>query len=264
MQALKIKQARASKLGPIDFVDNFAIAYAVDALSDIKRSFKNIGIVGNKARLWSEGLGNKNVILINESDSLNFNGEKFDLLIHALSLHRCNDPVGQLIQARNALQPDGLLLALFLGDETLSELRASFEAAEIQVDNGVSPRVAPMIGIRDAGNLLVRSGFALNVADKTDLQVSYKSPIDLLYDLRGMAETSIMVARQKSFLKRRTFNKMLEIYSNEYKMLKGNGVKATFQLLCLTGWAPAINQQQPLKPGSATHQFSEVLDTYKL
>ena len=122
------------------------------------------------------------------------------------------------------------MLAFFMGGNTLQELRASFEEAEIRVESGISPRVAPMIEIRDAGNLLVRAGFALSVADRTDLVISYGSPIDLFYDLRRMGETSIMVERLKSFLISDTLNECLEIYSKKLSSPKKNQVNATFQL----------------------------------
>ena len=264
MDTLEMKQKRAQKLGYVNFVDEFTINFASEILSDINRRFNQIAIIGREAKIWGKGLGLKDVVSIDATDELNFNNKKFDLVIHALSLHRCNDPIGQLIQVRQALKVDGLMLAFFMGGNTLQELRESFEAAEIRVESGISPRVAPMIEIRDAGNLLVRAGFALSVADRTDLIISYGSPIDLFYDLRRMGETSIMVDRQKSFLRRDTLNECLEIYSKNFAIPKKNQVKATFQLLCLTGWAPADHQQKPLKPGSASHHFSEVLGTFKL
>lgn len=264
MNVLKIKQERAKILTSVNFVDEFAVNQASDILSEIRRKFLKSAIIGRRADYWSNNLELGNVTLIDEAEKLNFKRKKFDLIIHALSLHRCNDPIGQLIQIRQALNLDGLMLVFLFGGETLRELRASFEAAEIKIENGISPRVAPMIEIRDAGDLLVRAGFALSVADKTDLVVSYKTPIELFYDLRNMAETSIMVNRQKNFLRRDTLNKCFEIYSNDYTMVNDERVKATFQLFCLTGWAPSDHQQKPLKPGSATHHFSEVLNTYKL
>ena len=262
MEALKIKQARTKVIGPVNFIDNFAIRNATDILRDINRRFACAAIIGSKAEFWAEGLRFQDVTLIDESDTLNFSDKKFDLVIHALSLHHCNDPVGQLIQVRQALNPDGLMLVFLLGGQTLLELRASFEAAEITVKNGISPRIAPMIEIRDAGDLLVRSGFALSVADKSDLEVTYKTPIDLVNDLRGMGETNIMLDRQKSFLRRSIFNAMVKNYFYNYSIENKTEVEATFSILCLTGWAPADNQQKPLKPGSAKHHFSEVLSTY--
>ena len=263
--ALKIHQKRSRLLKRVGFIDEFAINQALERLSDINRIFTDTSIIGVNASFWAKNLGFNHVHLINDENHLNFNDNKFDLIIHALSLHWHNDPVGQLIQVRQALKPDGLMLAFFFGGETLHELRGAFEKAELETEKGISPRVAPMIEIRDAGDLLVRAGFALSVADKTDLEVSYRTPVDLLYDLRRMGETSIMVDRRKNFLKRSTLNKLFEIYSNEYKSKDKMGrVEATFQIFCLTGWAPSDKQQQPLRRGSATHNFSEVLSTYKL
>ena len=265
MVALKLRQKRSRFLAPVEIFDQFAIDQALGRLSDIKRTFKSPLISGGRASLWAKKLGLNNMCFINDDDHLNFSDNKFDLIVHALSLHRHNDPVGQLIQIRQALKPDGLMLAFFFGGETLRELRAAFEKAELETEDGISPRVAPMIEIRDAGDLLVRAGFALSVADKTDLKVIYGTPKNLLHELRRMGETNIMVHRRKSFLKKRTLNKFFEIYSDHYhSQKKKRGVEATFQLFCLTGWAPSKNQQKPLRPGSATHNFSDVLGTFKL
>ena len=122
-----------------------------------------------------------------------------------------------------------------------------------------------MVELKSAGDLLVRAGFALSVADKIDLTVTYNNPLELLYDLRRMGETNIMVERRKTFLKRSTLSKFMEIYTKNYPdENERNRIKATFQLFCLTGWAPSENQQKPLKPGSAEKKFSEVLKSYEL
>ncbi len=264
VNVMKMKHQRAKKLGSVDFIDIFVINHALEILSDINREFNVSAVIGKKAEFWARGLKLEKATLLKSSDTLDFKNETFDLIIHAFSLHCCNDPVGQLIQVRKALKPDGLMLAFCFGGESLRELRDSFETAEIMIENGISPRVSPMIKIKDAGDLLVRAGFSLSVADKTDLEINYKLPINLIYDLRGMGETNSMVNREKKFLKRIIYEKFLEIYAKKYKVEDGNKVKATFQVLCLTGWAPAPTQQKPLKPGSATHHFSTVLNTYKL
>ena len=114
-----------------------------------------------------------------------------DLVVHALALHWSNDPVGQLVQARRALAPDGLFLAALFGGETLAELRAALAEAEIETLGGLSPRVAPMGEIRDLGGLLQRAGFALPVADSRRFDVSYPSALALMRDLRAMGETNV-------------------------------------------------------------------------
>jgi len=263
---LKVHQKRARKIGFIEFLDKVSVDQVAERLSEINRNFKNPAIIGGKANFWAKHLDLPNAKLIADGHKLKFDeGRRHDLIIHALSLHWYNDPVGQLIQVRNALEPDGLMLAFLLGGDTLKELRGAFQTAEINNENGLSPRVAPMIDLRDAGDLLVRAGFALTVADKTNLSVSYKSPLHLLYDLRGMGETSIMVHGRKNFLRRATFNEFLRIYSKDYTDDHDKSmIKATFQILCLTGWSPSNDQQKPLPPGSAKHHFSEVLKNYEL
>ena len=122
--------------------------------------------------------------------------------MHALALHWSNDPVGQLVQARRALRPDGLFIAALFGGETLHELRAALAEAEIETLGGLSPRVAPMGEIRDLGGLLQRAGFALPVADSRRFDVSYPSPLALMRDLRAMGETNVMRDRLRRPLRR--------------------------------------------------------------
>ena len=96
-------------------------------------------------------------------------------MVHALALHWANDPVGQLVQARRALRPDGLFLGALFGGETLWELRQALSQAEVETLGGLSPRVAPMGEIRDLGGLLQRAGLALPVADSLRYDVTYAS-----------------------------------------------------------------------------------------
>ena len=123
--------------------------------------------------------------------------KSYDLIIHAMGLHWANDPVGQLIQMKRALIPDGLVISVFFGGQTLSELRISFAYAEAKILNGISPRIAPMGEIRDLGGLLQRAGLALPVADNIKFDVSYETPLQLMHDLRGMAETNIIIDRSR-------------------------------------------------------------------
>ncbi len=127
-----------------------------------------------------------------DADVLPLAAETHDLVVHALALHWANDPVGQLVQARRALRPDGLFLAALFGGETLDELRAALAEAEVEALGGLSPRVAPMGEIRDLGGLLQRAGFALPVADSRSFDVSYPTPVHLMRDLRAMGETNVM------------------------------------------------------------------------
>jgi SAM-dependent methyltransferase len=181
-----------------------------------------------------------------------------DLVIHALCLHWANDPVGQLVQCRRALRPDGFLLATLFGGETLADLRRALAEAEARLAGGLSPRVAPMAEIRDLGALLQRAGFAMPVADAERLTVTYATPLHLMRELRAMGETNILSARRRQPLRRATLTRACEIYASHFATAEGR-VRATFEIVFLTGWAPAPDQPQPLRPGSANARLADAL-----
>lgn len=176
-----------------------------------------------------------------EEERFPFAGGSLDLYASALTLHAANDLPGALAQIRRSLRPDGLFVAALLGGQTLHELRAALSEAEIEVDGGLSPRVAPFVDVRDAGGLLQRAGFALPVADVDTIKVRYEHPLKLLADLRGMGETNVLSERRRTFLKRRLLLRACEIYLDKYRGADGR-VAATFDVLYLTGWAPHENR----------------------
>lgn len=183
-----------------------------------------------------------------------------DLVIHALALHWASDPVGQLVQCRRALRPDGLMIAAFFGGQSLHELRACLAEAEVAVSGGLSPRVLPMAEIRDAGALLQRAGFALPVADALLQDVTYADPFALMADLRAMGETNALAARDRRVPPRALFARAAAVYADRFGLPDGR-VRATAEILFLTGWAPGPGQPQPLRPGSATARLAEALGT---
>ncbi|MFT5160123.1 MAG: SAM-dependent methyltransferase, partial [Paracoccaceae bacterium] len=201
-----------------------------------------------------------NADFVTEAEVLNFAGDDYNLIIHALSLHWSNDPVGQMIQCNRALREDGLFLAVLFGGRTLNELRSAIGDAEIEIKGGISPRVAPMAEIRDLGALLQRAGFALPVADNDVVNVTYSTPKDLLYDLRAMGEVNAMLERSKFTISRRFYEAILSGYMANFTN-KMNTIDATFELIFLTGWAPGASQQKPLKPGSAVKRLADALGT---
>ncbi|MFN0024656.1 MAG: methyltransferase domain-containing protein [Parvularculaceae bacterium] len=172
---------------------------------------------------------------------------RFDLIVSVLTLHAANDPVGALAQMRQMLKPDGLLIAVALGEGTLGSLRRAFFQAETAIAGGVSPRVAPFGGVRDYGAALQRAGFALPVADLDRVRVTYGEPARLFSDLRGMGETSYLASRGRG-LRRASFFAVLTHLASEAAM--------EFDLVTLTGWAPHESQQIPLRPGSARQSLA--------
>jgi SAM-dependent methyltransferase len=193
-----------------------------------------------------------------DEEALPFAAESFDLVASNLSLHWVNDLPGALVQINRALKPDGLLLASMLGGETLSELRRCLIEAESSEEGGASPRVSPFAEVRDAGSLLQRAGFALPVVDIDSIAVTYADPMRLLADLRGMGETNATVARRRSFMRRGTLAKAMELYGERFAGPDGR-ITATFQLLTLTAWRPHESQQKPLAPGSGKTSLAETL-----
>jgi SAM-dependent methyltransferase len=193
-----------------------------------------------------------------DSEVLDLAPGAHDLIVNHLGLHWANDPVGQLVQARQALRPDGLILAALFGGATLKELRESLAAAEIEVSGGLSPRIAPMAGIRDLGSLMQRAGFAMPVADSLHFDVQYASPLALMHDLRAMGETNVMLERLRRSTRREVFLRASEHYGERFSRPDGR-VPATFEIVFLTGWAPATDQPRPLRPGSAKARLADAL-----
>ncbi|MEQ8898260.1 MAG: methyltransferase domain-containing protein [Roseovarius sp.] len=196
--------------------------------------------------------------MVDDQDTIPLEQNTHDLIVHAMCLHWSDDPVGQLIQARRALRPDGLFLGVMLGGETLHELRASLAQAESDLFGGLSPRVAPMAEIRDLGALLQRAGYALPVADSVRLTASYASPLHLMRELRFMGEGNALHSRRRTLSSKALFARACEIYVESYSDEDGR-VPATFELIVLTGWAPDASQPQPLRPGSASQRLADVL-----
>ncbi|OIQ33146.1 MAG: SAM-dependent methyltransferase [Alphaproteobacteria bacterium MedPE-SWcel] len=227
-----------------------------DRLSMVKRVFTKPAIVAPFAEPWDGLLPNSRIVT--DNNVLDLAPQSHDLVIHSMALHWANDPVGQLIQCRRALVDDGLLLVVTLGGQTLYELRASLAEAETYISGGLSPRVAPMGEIRDLGGLLQRAGFALPVADLVPLTAQYRNLSHLMHDLRAMGETNALTNRQRKFTSRALFELADHIYSQNYAADSG-ALNATFELVCLTGWAPAESQPQPLRPGSAKMRLADAL-----
>ncbi len=256
-QALTQNRARA-RLSEADFVLMAALDEVQYRLNLVNRKFTQPVLAGWQGGLWRETLSQFETIP--DAETLEFGGKRHDLIVHGMSLHWSNDIVGQLIQCRNALEPDGLFLGCMFGGETLHELRSSLAEAEVALYGGLSPRVAMMAEIRDAGQLLQRAGFALPVVDKIELKASYRDIFHLMHDIRRMGETNALNLRKRSLDAKDLFKLADEIYKNHFAEPDGR-IVATFEVLFLTGWKPHESQQKPLRPGSAKTSLAEALST---
>ena len=193
-----------------------------------------------------------------DEELLPFGPESLDLVLSNLALHWVNDLPGALAQIRAALKPDGLFLASMFGAGTLAELRSCLMEAELAETGGASPRVSPFAGLRDAAGLLQRAGFALPVADSDTIIVTYPDLFRLLADLRGMGETNLLRERIKHPTRRAVFARAAALYQERFAEPDGR-LRATFQVLFLTGWAPHSSQQQPAQRGSGKADLRDVL-----
>jgi SAM-dependent methyltransferase len=184
--------------------------------------------------------------------------ESLDLITSGLVLQHANDLPGVLVQLRRSLKPDGLFIGCLAGGATLTELRQSLTEAESEIMGGVSPRVFPFADVRDMGGLLQRAGFALPVTDSESITVRYADMFRLIADLRAMGATNVLTARSKRFTKKAVMIRAAEIYAKRFADADGR-IRATFEIIWLSGWAPHESQQKPLKPGSAKSRLADAL-----
>jgi SAM-dependent methyltransferase len=247
----------AERLEPISRVFPIAVdigTATADASDVLRRSGKIEHVIRAAPAM---GLSGPSQIVINE-EALPFADASLDCVTSLLAMQGLNDLPGALIQIRRALKPDGLFIGCLLGGATLHELRAAFVEAESQIEGGVSPRVAPFADVRDMGGLLQRAGFALPVADIERVIVRYAHPLRLFADLRAMGLTNVLTGRRRTPLRRDTLDRTLAIYCERHADPDGK-VRATFEMVWLSGWAPHASQQQPLKPGSAKARLADAL-----
>jgi SAM-dependent methyltransferase len=251
-------RARAAPGGMADFLHRAVADELEERRESVNRRFTDIAVVSGFPDLWSELLPGARCVP--DTETLDLAEGAHDLVVHALALHWADDPVGQLVQCRRALRPDGLFLGATIGGETLAPLRAALGQAEAEIAGGLSPRVVPMGEIRDFGGLLQRAGFALPVADAQAFHASYANAFHLMVDLRAMGETNVLADRHRAVPPRQLFPRAAQLYA-EAAGLDDGRVGATFEVIFLTGWAPGPDQPQPLRPGSATQRLADALGT---
>ena len=241
------------------FLHEEVLAEVEERLAEVNRAFTDVAVVTGFPALWAR----PGAVVLPDDEVLDLTPQGHDLVIHGLALHWANDPVGQLVQCRRALRPDGLFLGFLFGGQTLAELRACLAQAEAEVTGGLSPRVLPMGEIRDLGALLQRAGFALPVADSFTKTVTYRDALALMRDLRAMGEGNALMARLRRPTRRAVLLRAAELYAKHHAGADGR-IRASFEIICLTGWAPDESQQKPLRPGSAAQRLADALGTDEL
>jgi SAM-dependent methyltransferase len=277
---LRARRRRARALGAETFLIDRVAADLAERLSAVLRQFDiavDLGTPTGAVRAAFAGLTSIGTLIAANPDvtaqdapavaadeeALPFRDGSLDLVVSALALQFVNDLPGALIQIRRALKPDGLFLAAMLGGDTLTELRQSFAEAEAEIEGGVSPHVAPFTDVREMGTLLQRAGLALPVTDVDRLTVRYSSAFTLMAELRRMGATNALTERRRTPLRRATLARMAEIYAKRFADRDGK-IRATFEIVWLSGWAPHESQQKPLRPGSAKSRLADALGTREI
>ena len=280
---IRRRLARAVASKAEDFLAARAAADLVERLSVVKRDFRRVLDLGSPrpdaAHALAAMLPEAEIVrlspvpeapgagryaaVVGDDERQPFADSSFDLVVSCLSLHAVNDLPGALVQARRSLKPDGLLLCCLLGGNTLTELRTALSVAESEVLGGASPRVAPFSDLRDLGGLLQRAGFALPVTDTEPLAVRYRDLGRLFTDLRAMGATNALGLRHRGPLPRAVLARAAEVYAQRFSDPDGR-LRATFDTVWLSGWAPHESQQKPLKPGSAKMSLEAALLNAKI
>lgn len=253
-KALTLHRKRAVR-APVTFLHDVIADELQERLAEVNKAFTAPLLIGNVTQSF-DGIfpdGPR----ISDSAELAISQGAHDLALHLFGLHWADDPVGQLVQSRLALMPDGLFMGVMFGGKTLHELRACLAETEAKLTGGLSPRILPMADLRDLGGLLQRAGFALPVADSQTFTVRYPTLAKLAHDLRGMGETNALAGRNRTPAPRRLLQETETLYRQSFE--DDGYLQATFEVIFLTGWAPSEDQQKPLRPGAAKTRLSEAL-----
>jgi SAM-dependent methyltransferase len=273
----RARLARAYAQGPAGFLLDHVAGDFAERLSAVLRPFPRILDLGTPGPALAQALSARAPELLvraapvadalgqgpwcglaADEEALPFAPGAFDLIVSGLALQGVNDLPGALVQIRRALAADGLFMACLIGGQSLQELRLVLAEAEEELLGGVSPRVAPFADLRDMGGLLQRAGFALPVTDADVLIVRYASIFGLLADLRAMGATNVLMSRDRRPLRRAVLMRAAEIYQARFADADGR-LRATFEFVWLSGWAPHESQQKPLAPGSAKMRLADAL-----
>ena len=193
-----------------------------------------------------------------DPEALDLPRRGYDLIVSIFDLDVVDDVPGFLARARAHLRADGLFLAATIGGDSLTELREAFLAADAEISGGAYLRVAPFIPLGEAAGLLQRAGFALPVSDVETHTVRYASPLSLMRELKALGASNPLAERPH----RMATLRLIQAASAAYEALAADSdgrVRASLEIVWMSGWAPHESQQKPLKPGSAKISLSEVL-----
>lgn len=257
----------------LDFITEMVLEDLADRLAPVTRSFAKAIIIGPDARLLPETgrsadgeitferqstlVDPENMGLL-DPENLKLPHKDYDLIVSVLDLQCINDVPGYLTQLNRHMAPDGLMLAGLLGGATFNELRSAWLEADATISGGAYVRVAPFIDVRDAGSLLQRAAFALPVTDIETHTIRYGSPLALMKEIQQLGASNPLTERPRTLTSKATFLAAMEAYQRIAGDEDGR-VRATVEIVWLSGWAKHESQQKPMKPGTAQVSLTKVL-----
>lgn len=185
------------------FFTETMIEDVLERLDAVTRRFDNALVIGNESILI-DALESRDIACvvvdpargetIVDEDQLAVGDKQFDLIVAIGTLDTVSDLPGALLLIRRALQPGGLMLATFASAPSLTALRQAVMTADAAEGRAIQ-RLHPQIDVRAAGDLLVRAGFDMPVADVLTIDVAYSDLARLIADLRGAGATNVLFER---------------------------------------------------------------------
>lgn len=243
-----------------DFIGKIMSEEILDRLSLVKRDFQKCLLIGQAGHSLRPALKNIGIETIAadagfdsvaavkgiqcDEDRLPFADHSFDLIINIATLDGVNDLPGALALSRRILKPDGLLLASFIGAESLTTLKSTLMQAE---SDQVAPHVHPQIDIRTMGDLVSRVGLALPVIDSDGLNLRYSRFGKLIDDIRDIGGGKILLGADRP-LSKTVYGRALQIFQGRADT--DGKITEHFELIYLCGWAPHPDQPVAARRGS--------------
>lgn len=193
-------------------------------------------------------------------ETLPYSAGSFDAVLSSLSLHWVNDLPSLLAGINAVLKPDAPFIAAMFGGDTLFELRASLQLADLERRGGVQPHISPLADVRDIGGLLGKAGFKLLTVDVDDIIVEYPDTFALMQDIQSMGEGNAILKSVGGPISRDVLLANEAIYRELHcKEDEKDRIPATFRVIYMIGWKEAPNQPKPLERGSGQLNIKDVL-----
>ncbi|MEM7664534.1 MAG: methyltransferase [Pseudomonadota bacterium] len=230
MMRIRRAQAHQRREGAATFIWDEIAEDMIDRLSFVRHQPERSLVIGPSPQPLLVHLGTGSVEQTNKIDiEAPFPSSGHTLIAVLGMLDAVNDLPGALIHMRNALAPDGMAIASFVGGGSLPRLRAALFAAE---PDRPAARIHPLVDPRAAPGLLQRAGWKDPVVDSHPLKVRYSSLDRLVQDLRDHGLGSAL-ADVPPPLSRKSLDMARAAFLNHAE--SDGKVTETIEILTLTG-----------------------------